>query len=140
MKKAKTPEELGLTLQEYAALIGVRGLLATKQLTYVSERRAVDEHNHFNMCHWIKKGWTECAPCGSIMCIGGSMDWLMGKPIVQGSNFYTRQHDKPIHALFFPEELNVGLWNKIKPKHAVQAIDNFLTTGKPKWEEVMDNG
>lgn len=57
----------------------------------------------------------------------------------------SRKRHRGLTALFYPRELGtmsednvdtVSDWERITPAAAVDAIDNFLETGDPKWEDV----
>lgn len=43
---------------------------------------------------------------------------------------------EPIGKLFFPQ-LPPPMWNDITHEQAIQAIDNFLENGNPRWATIM---
>lgn len=140
----KTAEELGLNSDEYEALKQVRCLLDTG---------TIPEEN-FKMNHWF---YTEYS-CGTVACIGGWMQVLLGTQnpsellanhpftdqvayheaalcSVRSGTFYEGKPNR-LHELFFPL-IPRHKWRYITPQQAVKAIDNVLETGRPNWEEVV---
>ncbi|VFU10287.1 hypothetical protein [Methylocella tundrae] len=81
------------------------------------------------------------ADCGSVGCIGGHMALAHGIS-VRGARRYVQnqaQCDSPLAALFFPDftvnHRHPG-W-RAEACGAARAIVNFLTTGAPDWDGVM---
>lgn len=79
--------------------------------------------------------------CGSVGCVGGHMALAHGIS-VQGARRYVQnqaQTNGPMAPLFFPD-LTVNYrhpgW-RAGPLEAARAIVNFLTTGAPDWDGVM---
>ena len=131
-KVYKTATELGLTEPEYCALVKVRAALADGSIT----------DNQFNMSDWWEPGEKQC---DSIGCIGGwantfgradhiNMDYTYCRINARSAEERREPESNP-EELFYPPYRD---WNKIKPRHAIKAIDNFLMTGEPKWQEVME--
>lgn len=112
-RKYKTPEQLGLSIPHYIALIATRDMLKNglpKGLAYKYD------------------SWKEINDCGTTACIGGMMEFITGNH--PGNGYKTGI-----------EELFYGGFNKYgqgaTPHQAVKAINNVLETGKPKWDEVL---
>jgi hypothetical protein len=118
---------------EYRALVTVRELLATGRMKHLDIPDAggyllddnyvggnVKEIGAFNMKLWN---------CGTAQCIGGACELLMGKHVEE------HVFSVSLYPLFYPWQ--VRDWNDITADKAVRAIDNFLMTGEPKWDEIM---
>lgn len=130
--KWKTARQLRIRQDEYEALIAVRDDLATGRLVHIHvpdnwlirpvPLRATSAE-HFNMDVWSV--YTEC---GTVHCIGGAIEARIGRKI--------RLHDSPMRELFIPPETPCFRSNDITAAQAVQAIDNYLATGKPNWESI----
>jgi hypothetical protein len=75
---------------------------------------------YFNMGYWASRDG-----CGAVCCIGG---WVEGrlKQTLRPSFF---EH---AHLLFYPD--NIMNYNKVTPKQAARAIDNYLKHGEPRWK------
>ena len=148
----KTASDLGLQPKTYDALIAVRDKLADGRFRHISEeewdtiRKDRTFDGVFNMGMDLKD-----YKCGTVGCIGGWMGIELGIPTDYqkaydndtqvrshlpdlmndrhnpfSSEFYTTR-DNPLHLLFFPEvEVN---WDRLTPRDAVQAINNYLHTG-----------
>lgn len=154
-RKKHLHERRGITFAELGALLGVRELLKAGLLPFVPvngpgayvAQYALRGSHAFNMNIPVQSN----GDCGSIGCIGGTMGQLLNLPrvgAVSSGNILTIvrfvQHggsgdyyDKegPMYKLFFPPE---GYnWDAITPKHAVEAINNWLDTGRPAWKTVM---
>jgi hypothetical protein len=154
-----TAEQLGITPEELLALRQVRELL-TKQQLHHDERIYSAQGLAFNMSTCGRD--TEC---GTVACIGGWMHILMEgtKPNEQGFYLVDADHAQqyvckmasaPLFPLFFPiyadAELHISQalvpegvklldvsFKPITSEMAIQAIDNFLTTGKPDWWSIV---
>jgi hypothetical protein len=90
--------------------------------------------------------------CGTAFCIGGFIQLeIMGKlkSAVKPIRLSAKQADSIddfvnskltgfsiLQYLFYPT-IPEDDWDKIETEDAVKAIDNYLTTGDPRWEEVM---
>lgn len=139
----KTAEELDLTEEEYEALKQVRCLLDTGNIP----------GENFDMAKMH-----DTNSCGTVACIGGWMSILMEteqpenlfssgekldpKTDPNASCLFVMSHG-PCHDLFYPNIMSKGTswydWERISlfsREHAVEAIDNFLETGYPKWREI----
>jgi hypothetical protein len=105
-RKYKMPEELGLTLQQYGALLGTKELLERKVLTHtLTPEQAVNKGvgitTGFNMAVWQEKSCALNKECDTVSCIGGTMDLLMG------NNESDCQPESKIFRLFFPPVNNM---------------------------------
>ena len=111
-RKYKTPEQLGLSIPHYIALIATRDMLKNG----LPKGLAYDYNN-----------WTEKTDCGTTACIGGMMEFITG------SRFY---YKVGVEELFF-KGFNKKDGQGATQHQAVKAINNVLETGKPKWDEVL---
>ena len=106
-----------MTNEEHEALIKVRDLL---------DSGALDGQFSMNYAEAIDD-------CGSVRCIGGWMAHYMSIP---DASRYVSRHAE-LHDLFYPgSDIDVD-WDDITPAQAVQAIDNFITTGEPEWSTIL---
>lgn len=137
-------EKRKIRFVELGALLGVREMLRTGVLAFDGEKECEASVHKF---HMGTSG--EQYSCGTVGCIGGNMAMLMGiKPHNYGTYVderYARDNlvdyngnmirSPSLAPLFYPP---LGLnWDKIGPKQAIKAIDNWLKTGKPKWNAVL---
>lgn len=124
----KTYKELGITKKEYNAAIKVRdGLREGRYVHQIGDEYVGNKMFNMNVCYNTRS-------CGTVACIGGWMNAVMRTPKEdRGSLTYT--FSAPLHPVFFPDY--DGDWDKITPKRAASAIDNFLKTGDPNWNRVM---
>lgn len=151
-----TPEELGITPKELAALLMVREMLATHSVEWTGIKM-LDESfvNKFNMAVPVADD------CGTECCIGGWMYVFMQPELKRkngvfvvddtqdADNYVDGNASEPLTALFYPLQKGyAGNWiggysdasidyEKIPPELAVRAIDNFLEHGKPDWEGLL---
>jgi hypothetical protein len=143
----KTHNELGISSAEHAALLKVKDVLADipmpvnlESLDHVRRRAGVTNSPvKFNMID--AKAEYEC---GTAFCIGGFMKLAMlRKPFdavtltddeVTGIRNYVYQSFGGLRELFFPPEL--VSYRSITQAQALQAIENFLTTGDPSWDAI----
>lgn len=123
-------EDLDISSSQLKALIKTLKLFETGKLKHVQ----IDDDilgemgneftGHFSMVLWnIKRD------CGTVCCIGGTAE------LIGGVIFNTDKQNERLTRLFFPHFL--GQWNTITPAHAAQALRNYLTTGDPRWREVV---
>ncbi len=140
--RMKSYKELGITFAEYGALLGTRQLLWSGQLTHCETNTDnPPPGQHFNMdVAGIKD------ECGTIACIGGTMAIIMGKVDPSGDvrtlegaaqHYVSCERSITLDALFYPRENDLS-WGRITAEQAVEAIDNFLTTGRPMWHVVLN--
>ncbi len=126
--------ELNITFAELGALLGTRAMLKHKVLVHEPERFPDDDKHIFNMDVSCR---TE--DCGSVACIGGTMAMIMGRDDWNARQ-YVSHANGALRRLFFPMEGVLNNFSKITPKQSIQAIDNFLTTGEPNWQAILELG
>jgi hypothetical protein len=137
IRKKHIHEIRGITLQEYGALLGTRALLATQALVPADDAFDAVPHKHlFRM----DKTMHVNDKCGTLGCIGGHMGLIMGYEChgyLLGSVHHYVVHGKSrnMEALFFPKGIDDT--SPITPNQAVQAIDNWIATGDPRWKQIM---
>lgn len=129
-------EKRGVTFQELGALLAVREMLKQGLLEHSLERQQLDKIKNKHVFSMGNSG--ECnTSCGSIGCIGGYMSMIM-HPDITGNLYVRNYRSHSLNLLFFPPNEVAGWdWEKITPKQAIKAIDNWLATGKPQWEKVI---
>lgn len=140
----KTAEELGIEPWEHKRLIEVRALLMQDSFDVKKPVNTRCSKPVFDMgisALGTKEAEKEGYACPSVSCIGGSMYLL--EHGVFGENLSNDDaklvdgyvwRNRPLHILFFPPS-HVP-YDKITPSIAAEAIENFLNTGDPKWEEL----
>lgn len=134
--KVKAHHDLNISFSEWMALIGVRVMLDSGALkmvpkvgTVVSAMKFLHKHSDAHVFH-IGNAMTK-AHCGTVGCIGGYMGEMMGK----NGDVFVKDSGGELNDLFYPPQW--ANWNRINNAVAVRVIDNFLTTGKANWEEVL---
>lgn len=133
-----TPADLKIKDDLHAALIQVLGMLERGELiharsvfnapcifTYAYKEKIP---SLFNMNNWCLK--PEDSSCGTVMCIGGACEAIMKREIKE---VYT----PGLLGLFHPHDVSSDYWEDITVEEAALALRNYLTTGKPKWKEVL---
>lgn len=122
-----------MTNEEREALIKVRNELNTGVYTPVL---AMDDHTPLGFDMSLA-----CSICGSVRCIGG---WMMLHLNPNATRLEVRDFvdyggtEQDMQDLFFPQNLTARNWDFITPAHAVDAIDNFLRDGDPRWDQVLE--
>ena len=147
-------ERLGITFQEFIALLGTQAMLKSRKLRYVNRRKngkygtyTPKPHVHaFNMnvaCNMQE--------CGSVSCIGGTMGIAMGlstdeaRAYTDGSfNMRDIYRSSSLAPLFFPSEDPTVKYpgetidfDTITMTQALKAIANFLKLGYPRWGKIL---
>jgi hypothetical protein len=128
----------------YAALVKVRNGLKSGRIP----------EDHFNMGVIVSSGDREIqGHCGTVGCIGGWMGIYLSRQYSVALKDYCalkngydledfvvdQSRTYGYRDLFFPhvlDDLDIS-WSAVTPGMAVDAIDNFLNTGKPDWEKVV---
>jgi len=141
-KKLKTAKELGLQDEHYCALVKALDALQKGTIRHVRNPRCIHgdgsglKVDRFNMSYWRTE-----ANCGTVGCIGGTAEVVGGLEMWSLGNAASDMGDSSgLYNLFYPHELDTpddDDWDKITPKHAVKALKNYLTSGEPRWLEVM---
>lgn len=129
----KTAADLQITTVMHSALMKVLGMLEREELVFCPQpkRTNIDPTvpNGFNMgITWAKED------CGTVGCLAGWAANVMGVP------WESLLHIPSLEPVFYPHfcELAGGTdaADKITPAEAAMALRNFLSTGKPEWNEV----
>jgi hypothetical protein len=139
MHEFLTAEYLGLTEEQHEALIAALDALESGAVNYrenhaayypvVPCKEAKLPHN-FNMDTWRGEDG-----CGTVCCIGG-----LAEVMAQKSVFTSCDIPEYLDRLFYPSykyDDSVREFSEINAKQAAAALRNYLTTGEPKWNEVM---
>ena len=122
-----------LTTKERRAFIWVRDQLRDGKLKYLPmskinggtngiKSRLKSVFRYFNMEMWATKKEKHC---GSVCCIGGWVEAKLQRPLRASLLFDAR-------TLFHPHDTGTD-WDKITPKRAARAIENYLKNGTPRW-------
>jgi hypothetical protein len=137
-----TPGELGITPDEYAALLWVRGELQGGGMVHVSrddiygpEKSYPPEgaSRMFNMLWWHSP-----LSCGTVCCIGGWMDSYLGSPPGSGGRSGSRKYSEVLHNLFYPPfDSQEYRYDEITADMAARAITAFLCTGRVSWRPIL---
>lgn len=130
-----TAKSLKLTQKRYHALVLTLNLMETRNLIHTPLLSEDDDRHgpkswiftgHFNMSFWNMKH-----ECGTICCIGGTAE-IVGR--IPGSFLHTQDED--LEDLFFPA-VDTD-FDDITVEHGARALRNYLTFGKAKWKEVLN--
>ncbi len=126
--------ELNISFAELGALLGARAMLKHEVLVHSTRARPVDDVHAFNMeiaCN--------VENCGSVACIGGTMAMIMCMEELDAKWYVSKKSSGALRRLFYPtDEPGVCVsYCHITAKQSIKAIDNFLTTGEPKWKQVL---
>lgn len=130
-----TAEKLGIPQEYIDALILARDALRDGRIKHVDYNWRHHERDFetscgefpedgnllFNMDIWLCK-----ADCGTVGCIGGTASAL--------AKIGLKAMTDGLSDLFYPP---FDDWEKITTEESVQAIDNYLNTGDPNWEEIL---
>lgn len=134
-----------ITFQELGALLGAYELIRHRFIEHkdadsytvvkAESIRAAEKGAHvFNMniaC--------QVHGCGTVSCIGGTMALIMGLDVSDATRYVDDRHSPALDSLFWPGRQMASLanYNNITPDQSLQAIENFLQHGDPKWPEVL---
>lgn len=138
-----TAEALDIKEKEYNALVSVLGRL---------ERGEIG-HKNFDMACPMRSLWTTTTDfdggvlftsrteeCGTAGCIGGYVAVEMG--VAPARYVYESDKRSGLGRLYFPRDEGAGRLvdciHSIAPEEGAHALRNFLTTGEPCWDEVLD--
>ncbi|GJE78057.1 hypothetical protein [Methylorubrum suomiense] len=162
MPKFLSARRLGIKPAEHRALVRVAEIIGASAYAPDDELISPDVNEaeattglSFNM------GWQAKAyDCGTSCCIGGHVSLHMQGVDLSAEHIcitaderdeaqaYVNQSDPSLHGygplspLYYPGHNNNGccsmsVMDAARPGDAVHAIRNFLTTGRPEWEEVI---
>jgi hypothetical protein len=141
----KSAAELKISEKQFAALQKVLVLFETEQINYGKIPRTYSYINgnythtytaecevpatktfKFNLAAWIVKDKS----CGTVACIGGAAS------MVGNVSFVGWSDHSGLSRLFNPASIE-GKFKKVSVTQAARALRNYLTTGYPRWREVM---
>lgn len=130
MQNFKSAKELDLGQDELDAHVKVLGMLERGELRHRngSLDRAGDR---FDMGVIAIK---HC--CGTVGCIGGWVAMTMGFN-EEAADYYVDMTSGSQRRLYYPDGRLVG-YESITVDQAARALRNYLTTGEPLWEEVLN--
>jgi hypothetical protein len=143
MREVLAHERLRISREEFDALMWVREELASGRLRHVYPDGRYGEHGvgAFNMAEWSDAD----SDCGTVCCVGG---WMSKKMQLSNWQEVKLSSNKVLAPLFFPNYLEAPqyvemlaakkVWLDITPTQAVQAIDNFVENGDPRWAEILE--
>jgi hypothetical protein len=134
----KSYKELGITFQEFGALLGVRCMLANKSLVHIDTVKQKGKEDHvFNLAKGCGLDWER--GCGTVGCIGGTMALIMGKSTSAANDYvYSRESHPTLGPLFFPNAAHMRAegeldYRRATPEITIEAIDNFLDGMPNPW-------
>lgn len=122
-------ERRGVTFQELGAVLGTREMLRLGVLKHSKANYPKAGEHTFNMnvaCNRLD--------CGTASCIGGTMAMLMGR-FNTTMDYVQCNRSASLEDLFYPPQYLD--WDKATNKVAIQAIDNWLKDGKPRWAKLL---
>jgi hypothetical protein len=132
-------QTLGLTEDQRCGLVKTLAWLEAGKLDHENEAKI----EKFDMGHWRLPTYTRTAAgfteCGTVCCIGGTAEVLMGMPKFKMSWGAPQE----LNSLFYPGQTGDGRDN---PKHsgwqastaqAAVALRGYLETGKTNWDAAM---
>lgn len=150
-KKQHLHEKRGISFAELGALLGTRALLEMQGEFAKASPKREQKCCVMPGVHRLDMGETmRQYGCGTVGCIGGHMAVILGETDGPAHVPHTRDekahryvmvknsNGTPLHNLFFPP-FQHDKWYRITPKIAVQAIDNWLKYGDPKWRKLLPN-
>lgn len=138
----KTADELDLRPEEFDALVWVRDQLRAGNLVHV--KRSEHHKAGFNMERCLN-----VSSCSTVGCIGGWAWFRMNANEIGDSLSDSQWNDmicwlarneewRPgLHRLFYPD-IRWGDYAALQPDLCLQALENYLESGRPNWEDVLD--
>lgn len=149
MKDFLSASELKISEAARTALIKALDYMQSNKIEHVSSaNEAVDSVEkgvlelrpyYFNMDYW-----GTVHECGTVCCIGGLSELLSSEPIKMSDEIYgvmgvdvykVENYNEALDDLFHPEFSHD--WKEITLEQAIQALTNYLTTGKATWDVVL---
>jgi hypothetical protein len=132
----KTAQDLGISEGQKSALEKTLVLMETGKI------RHVPAQDYGKRCFYSPKGfsgnfnmsdWTYGSACGTVACIGGTAE------MVGNVDFGTGMSTEGLRQLFYPDyENEEEEYNDITVEQAARALRNYLTTGRPDWDTVLE--
>lgn len=128
-----TPEELNISDKQFDALVQVLGMLERGELPWHSRSliTRLPTSIGFNMDCWPQS--TE-EDCGSVGCIGYWCQKLGGDVTQEDIRSYASPYE--LKELFYPVE-GIKSYQRITVDEGIQALSNYLTTGRADWAGVL---
>lgn len=126
-----TPTDLKISDKQFDALVQVLGMLERGELLWHNKYK-VDQSPvvGFNMDRWP----TPSDNCGSVGCIGYWCQKFGGD--VTRDSIEKDENPYELEKLFFPVE-GIKAYEDITVDEGMQALSNYLTTGKADWASVL---
>lgn len=135
-------KQLNISNRQYNALIGVIALLKSGKLTYKENYNVDVTVKGFNLGYWFQHTDSDC---GSIGCIGGWAEWVDARERkvrwewhglfpMEMFNKYCDEFHEGLNSLMYPD---IAEYDEVTPQQAAKAVQNYLTTGYPDWEEII---
>jgi len=131
----KAASDLGISEEHKSALEKTLVLMETGRIRHVPIQD-YEEHaaylakgfSGFNMLEWAYS-----SACGTVACIGGTAE------LVGNVDFDTGMSPEGLRQLFYPDyENEEEEYNEITVEQAARALRNYLTTGRPDWDTVLE--
>lgn len=126
-------KDLEISRKEYRALTRVKEGLESGRYVHVGnhESNVPKGKRAFDLSIACERG-----SCGTVGCIGGWLAREMRYSIQDAEDYVTSTEvDSKIRHLFFPPR-RID-YEGVTPIQAAQAIENFLRTGNPSWNEIV---
>jgi hypothetical protein len=126
-----TAVDLGISELQWRALIEVLGMLEREEIQHVNSCALRYPAAGFNMNLWEDLSCDMACTCG-VRCIGAWAEHI-GR-----IRFESLGRPEGLERLFLPD-IDGGDYDydAITPAQAAAALSNYLTTGEPRWREVL---
>jgi hypothetical protein len=142
--KYKTAKQLTITEEQRKALIKTLKYLQADKMKHIPNTNNFTSYNEddvyglvrkhkpkkFNLSVWIGTDLSSAHSCGTVCCIGGTAESLVGAKIF-GDDW---SQNRRLSALFSPMHVTM---HKVTPEQAAVALHNFLVTGWPHWKDAI---
>ena len=123
----KTSAALGISDQEFDALVKVLGMLERGELLDSPEHNPIASNFGFCIgCQYKNHN------CGTLACIGGWVAILTNHRLGPFEYVNSYMWSGGLHELYWKYPRGA------KATHAAIALRNFLTCGEPRWEEALN--
>lgn len=145
----RSAKDLGISDVQRNALIQVLALMEGGKMKHVPDPKVMGYDPRKVTGHFNMNVWQVTATCGSVCCIGGTAELLIGKPIFHGGDgsweegqmepevydMASTAKAKELDKLFFPPQCIQ--YEEITDQQAAKALRNYLTSGTPRWAQAM---